>query len=129
MANVSATVTFDQGGNTVEVGGPSQGGKRQEIAKQQAQGQTAAGDLYTYDKDVDNHNLDLTFAWSKTDWENFRTWWDTYADGMSNTFSYTDIYGTTHSVCQFLTPDLAYQKQAGALYRVQLRIRTGESVE
>lgn len=123
--SLSATVTFDKGGNTVTLPIPKPG-YDDDHDRIQTRQRTAGGQVYVYDKAVTHRVSELTFELTAAQKAAFIAWYDAHAVGSTNTFSYIDAKNTTYTGCRLMnTP--RFEKTPGAMWSVSLELDTGSN--
>jgi len=123
--SLSATVTFNYGGNTVTLPSPKPGYDIEHDRIQTRQ-RTAGGQVYIYDKAVTHRTARLTFELTATQKAAFISWYDNHAVGSTNTFTYTDMKGNAYTGCRLMdVPKFA--KSKGAIWSLTLEIDTSSS--
>lgn len=81
---------------------------RYAIKKRQTTGRVAGGELFVYDKGVTTYELILEFNGLRdSEKDDLETFYDTTADGLENTFTYTDHEGGVW-VARFLDTELIF---------------------
>ena len=123
----NTTVTLAVNGDSVTLPMPQRGPVSRHVYAQAA-GRTAAGDLFVYDKDVDYIENELTFVLTRTQRDNLVAWFETHAEGMVNTFTYTDQWNSAFAGCRFLDPTLEFTKTPGAQWAVMLRFQSSSEM-
>ena len=107
------SVRFVKGGVTIDIQNPDRTNTIK-LEKSQVVNRSAAGDRYRYDRAVDVQYMRL--RWSelreseKTDLETF---FDVSADGVMNSFTFTDQRGTAWTA-YFVDPELEFTERADA---------------
>lgn len=114
-------VVLDVSGNSVTLPSPTPGHDH-EVEAVQALGETAAGDVYVYDKSFTRRFLRLRFRLTKAQRDALVAWYGTHAQGALNTCSYRDHHGITHTGCRVTRP-LAFQRTAGGRYEIEIELR------
>ena len=119
------SVTFQKDSASVVLPGPIPGAEVRET-KRQVVGRSAGGTLYAYDKGVVAYEVSLAFE-SLTDDEkdDLVAFFHDEADGVCNTFTYTDSRGTSFTA-RFLRPDLSIEKVAQDVWDVALVLELNE---
>ena len=124
MTIPTATITLDyNSGDTVVIASPMPA-YPMSVDRAQAFGRTADGTYYVYDKETMTYTLTLRCELTASQWTAFKTWFDTKAKGMLNTWDLTDHLGNSYVDCRFADPRVVPQKTRGGRYRVTLRIIT-----
>jgi len=124
----AVTVTFAIGGDSVVLPAPI-AGYPQQLINNQVLGRTAAGTAYVYDKGSSWFETQLVFEVSEAQKEAFEAWFITHADGMVNTFSYTDHFLQTHAACRLLTPTLNFDKLTHGMFTLNLPMEIPNTVQ
>jgi len=118
---MALTVRFSKDTTTLRLPAPSPGSLHT-LAKEQAAGLSAAGQRYVYDKGVDRRALALKFPTLTTAQKDaLASFFDSTADGMMQTFTYTDADGTAWTA-RFASPDLAVQRVREDEWSVALQL-------
>ncbi len=105
------SITFQQGQTSVSLPGPVPGSSARQV-KRQASGRTASGQLYTYDKGVRTFAVTLAFeSLSDSEKDSLISFFHTNANGMMNSFTYTDSAGDTFTA-RFASPEIGLRKVA-----------------
>ena len=115
------SVTFAKDATSVELPGPAPGGEIAE-RKQQAVGRTVDGQAYAYDKGTQIYETTLALeSLSDSEKSDLVSFFHDDAEGVLNTFTYTDSRGTSFTA-RFTRPDLVLKKVAQNVWDVTLTL-------
>lgn len=118
------TVTLASGATSITLPAPS-GTIEAPARKRQAIGRTAGGTVYAYDKGVDTYEVTVNLqSLTNTEKTNLESFFDTTVNGAVNTWTYTDENGNDYTA-RFLEPQLSFEKIAGGIWDIDLRLEIG----
>lgn len=119
------TITFDTGSTDVTVRAPIIGARGAKVTEARQMLQFSEGGQITqYDLGTDDQVWALDFTgMSDTDHTNLEAFVTTGASFGSDTFTYTDPWGTAHTGCRFVMPSFDFQPDGPETWRGTLLVR------
>ena len=120
IVNRTGKITFTRGSVTVLLPAPS--APLNCDSKLQVLGRTAGGITYYYDKGAEIQATEMSLnGLTSADKDALTTFFRTTANGIMNTFTFTDSAGTARTV-KFLAPELNFEKSPANAWRVKFNL-------
>lgn len=119
------SITFQLEENSITLPGPVPGSGVRQV-KRQVTGRTASGEVYAYDKGVRTFAVRLGFeSLSDSEKDDLVSFFHGAANGVMNTFTYTDSAGNTFTA-RFAGPEIALRKVAQNVWDASFELELNE---